>query len=333
MATSVHGFQDISAENSEVTEVESLCLACERNGTTRLLMVKIPFYKEIFVSSFSCPHCGYNNCSSMAGQEIQEEASEITLLVKTPRDMNRTVVMSDYAALKIPELDFEAPYRRQSFGVTTVEGVITKVKEMIEKFMEARGSTEEGIRELGQFVPKLDACLRMQSPFHLVIDDPSGNSFVENPHAPNPDPGLTIRTYARNQELDELVGIMPSTTDSSEGPREKTDPVDEVMVFPTTCYNCKAECVTNMKTVDVPHFKEILIMSSQCDKCGWRNNEAKPSGGIEEEGCIIDLLVAGTEDLDRHVIKVIQPFQLVPWDMESLLPVYSQFLVLLLRII
>lgn len=43
--------------------------------------------------------------------------------------------MSDYAALKIPELDFEAPYRRQSFGVTTVEGVITKVKEMIEKFM------------------------------------------------------------------------------------------------------------------------------------------------------------------------------------------------------
>ena len=32
------------------------------------------------------------------------------------QDMSRTVVMSDYAALRIPELDFEAPYRRQSFG-------------------------------------------------------------------------------------------------------------------------------------------------------------------------------------------------------------------------
>lgn len=36
MATSVHGFQDISAENSEVTEVESLCLACERNVSANL---------------------------------------------------------------------------------------------------------------------------------------------------------------------------------------------------------------------------------------------------------------------------------------------------------
>lgn len=30
-------------------------------------------------------------------------------------------------------------------------------------------------------------------PFTMVVDDPSGNSFVENPSAPNRDPALTVR--------------------------------------------------------------------------------------------------------------------------------------------
>lgn len=29
-------------------------------------------------------------------------------------------------------------------------------------------------------------------PFTMVVDDPSGNSFVENPSAPNKDPDLTV---------------------------------------------------------------------------------------------------------------------------------------------
>jgi ZPR1 zinc-finger domain len=55
---------------------------------------------------------------------------------------------------------------------------------------------------------------------------------------------------------------------------------------------------------DVPHFKEILVMSTVCDKCGWRNSEAKPASGIETEGVEIDLHVTSTEDLNRDVIKV-----------------------------
>lgn len=30
-------------------------------------------------------------------------------------------------------------------------------------------------------------------PFTMVVDDPSGNSFVENPSAPNKDPALKVR--------------------------------------------------------------------------------------------------------------------------------------------
>ena len=34
-------------EELEATEIESLCVACEENGITKLLLTKIPFYKEV----------------------------------------------------------------------------------------------------------------------------------------------------------------------------------------------------------------------------------------------------------------------------------------------
>ena len=53
-----------------VEEIESMCINCEENvipstsqntdsqGTTRLLLTKIPFFREVILMSFSCPHCG-----------------------------------------------------------------------------------------------------------------------------------------------------------------------------------------------------------------------------------------------------------------------------------
>ena len=48
-------------ENTEVHELESLCMHCLKNGTTRLMLTKIPFFKEVVISSFWCDECGYKN--------------------------------------------------------------------------------------------------------------------------------------------------------------------------------------------------------------------------------------------------------------------------------
>ncbi|XP_055335552.1 zinc finger protein ZPR1-like [Paramacrobiotus metropolitanus] len=296
----VNLFQDITGDDSEVTEIESLCVSCEKNGTTRLLPVKIPFYKEVIVSSFSCPHCNYSDNSVMEGEVIQEQGIEFQLNVKEQRDLDRTVVMSETASLKIPELDFEAPYRRQTFGITTIEGVIVKVKEMLQKYLEARKGTdsEEDLAPIAAFIGKVGKLLVVESTFHLIIDDPSGNSFIQNLNAPNIDPELTSTKYNRTPELDVLCGLAPHDDSTNE------DNVhDEVLVFPATCYNCSAACETNMKNVQVPHFSEILIMSTVCDTCGWRNNEVKPSGGIATEGVRITLTISSPEDLSRDVVK------------------------------
>lgn len=44
-------------------------------------------------------------------------------------------------------------------------------------------------------------------PFHQILDDPSGNSFVENPHAPQKDEALVVTHYRRTVAQAALLGI------------------------------------------------------------------------------------------------------------------------------
>ncbi|KAB1254816.1 Zinc finger protein ZPR1 [Camelus dromedarius] len=118
-----HLFRPFSAEDEEQqpTEIESLCMNCYRNGMTRLLLTKIPFFREIIVSSFSCEHCGWNNTEIQSAGRIQDQGVRYTLT-----DMNREVVKTDFATTRIPELDFEIPAFSQKGALTTVEGLISR---------------------------------------------------------------------------------------------------------------------------------------------------------------------------------------------------------------
>ena len=44
-----------------------------------------------------------------------------------------------------------------------------------------------------------------------VVDDPSGNSFVENPMASRPDPCMSVQYYDRDIQQDAALGIVPAT--------------------------------------------------------------------------------------------------------------------------
>ena len=45
-------------------------------------------------------------------------------------------------------------------------------------------------------------------------------------------------------------------------------------------------------------------MSTNCDKCGYRDNEVKSGAAISEKGKRITLRVEDKEDLSRDVLKV-----------------------------
>ena len=49
-------------------------------------------------------------------------------------------------------------------------------------------------------------------------------------------------------------------------------------------------------------------MSTNCDKCGYRDNEVKSGSAISEKGKRIILKVEDKEDLSRDILKVRSTF-------------------------
>uniref|UniRef100_A0A4X2M2M1 Zinc finger protein ZPR1 n=1 Tax=Vombatus ursinus TaxID=29139 RepID=A0A4X2M2M1_VOMUR len=259
-----HLFHPISAEDEEQqpTEIESLCMNCYGNGMTRLLLTKIPFFKEIIVSSFSCEHCGWSNTEIQSAGRIQEQGVRYALSVRVPEDMNREVVKTDCATARIPELDFEIPAFSQKGALTTVEGLISRAISGLEQDQPARrakGETMAG--KIDEFIAKLKQLKRVDSPF----------TFTEEPEEKSTDPVEDLR--------------------------------NEVLQFNTNCPECNAPATTNMKLVQIPHFKEVIIMATNCENCGHRTNEVKSGGAVEPLGTRITLHITDPSDMTRDILK------------------------------
>ncbi|XP_076825439.1 zinc finger protein ZPR1-like [Clavelina lepadiformis] len=317
-ASQSESFPSISADNeeSDVTEIESLCVNCEKQGTTKFLFIKIPFYREVILSSFSCPHCFNSNNEIQSAGQIQVKGIRITLTVKKTEDLDRQVVRSDVANVCIPELKFEIPASSQKGTLTTVEGIIQRAVDGLEHQQPLRRAMDPDMAEkLDKFIESLKKLLQLEESFTLTIDDPTGNSFVENPKAPCSDPNLKVMYYVRTLEQDQELGIKADTIEdpeteingatpiADETDNNELDLTNEVVSFPTNCPECHEPCTTNMKLVKIPHFKEVIIMATNCDKCGHRSNEVKSGSGFEPKGKIIKLHVTDPIDMSRDVLK------------------------------
>uniref|UniRef100_A0A8B9WJ64 Zinc finger protein 259 n=1 Tax=Bos mutus grunniens TaxID=30521 RepID=A0A8B9WJ64_BOSMU len=270
-------------------------------GMTRLLLTKIPFFREIIVSSFSCEHCGWNNTEIQSAGRIQDQGVRYTLTVRAQEDMDREVVKTDSATTRIPELDFEIPAFSQKGALTTVEGLISRAISGLEQDQPTRRANEEAVAErIDEFIAKLKELKQVASPFTIIIDDPSGNSFVENPHAPRKDDALVITHYNRTLQQEEMLGLQ------AEAPEEKPEEEDirnEVLQFNTNCPECNAPAQTNMKLVQIPHFKEVIIMATNCENCGHRTNEVKSGGAVEPLGTRITFHITDPSDMTRDLLK------------------------------
>ncbi|XP_058812214.1 zinc finger protein ZPR1 [Topomyia yanbarensis] len=312
------------------TEIESMCMNCYENGITRLLLTEIPFYKAVVIMSFCCEHCGFQNNEIQPGGEMSPKGIRIRVKLETVQDLNRRVVKSDYSSVRIEKLDFEIPAQSQKGEVTTIEGILDRVVRGLEQDQPVRRIQHpEAAEQIDVFADSLRQLKEMTKPFTIVIEDISGNSFVENPFAPLPDPNTSISHFKRNKEQNHVLGVFThaevteTEACSSNSNRPETIPEEEdkilkpiaegswpleelhgeVLQFQTTCSECSADCETNMKLTKIPHFKEVVIMATVCENCGLRTNEVKPGGGIEERGVKIEITVRGRIDFSRDVLQ------------------------------
>ncbi|XP_022191605.1 zinc finger protein ZPR1 [Nilaparvata lugens] len=306
---------DADDPDPETTEIESLCLNCGDNGITRLLLTKIPFYKEVVLMSFECEHCGFKNNEIQQGGQFEEKGVRITLHVNEPRDLNRQVIKSDYSSIKIPEIDFEIPSQSQKGEVTTVEGILERVCIALTQDQDQRREENPEIAEnIDRFVEKIVGLKSLDSPFKMIFEDISGNLFVENPDHPHKDHNCETSLFVRSTEQNHLLGLYtqqeiasddtaPSLPLPAPSQVKLEDFESEVLQFPTNCPECAAPCDTNMKLTKIPHFKEVVIMATNCDACGHRTNEVKAGGGIEELGLRLSVKVTDSDDLKRDILK------------------------------
>ena len=54
--------------------MESVCMGCQKNGKTTILMTKIPMFREIILISFYCESCGFKNNEVEFGGKLNEHS-------------------------------------------------------------------------------------------------------------------------------------------------------------------------------------------------------------------------------------------------------------------
>ena len=94
----------------------------------------------------------------------------------------------------------------------------------------------EDAKKIDQYIEKVEQLLTVAKPFELTVVDPSGNSWVENPHAPHADSGKVEEWFERSREEDNMLGLY-----SQEQLKEEYEQEDEEEVKPLTEERLKEE--------------------------------------------------------------------------------------------
>ncbi|OJJ64622.1 hypothetical protein ASPSYDRAFT_141585 [Aspergillus sydowii CBS 593.65] len=295
-------------EETGVMQVESLCMNCHENGTTRLLLLRVPFFRDIILESFECEHCHTKDNSVKSAGQIQEKGSVYTLDVENEDDLQRQVIRSDVSIFKVESLGIEMP--KGESQLTTVEGVIQKIHESLSGEQPLRKVQAPELHDaLQPIIDKLQKILDREGyPFTVSLDDPTGNSWIA-PTTQDTGRNYRRRDYARTHQQNEELGIAADpeavkNEGEAFGNPEDLDIIDgKVYSLPAECPACSKNCVVNMQKVDIPYFKEVFIWSNVCDHCGYRSSDVKTGGEVPEKGKRITLSVESIVDLHRDILK------------------------------
>ncbi|KAI0313278.1 zf-ZPR1-domain-containing protein [Amylostereum chailletii] len=305
----------------------------ERAGVTRLLLTSIPYFREVIIMSFRCEHCGFSNNEIQSAGSIRPEGVVYTARVLSRADLDRQIVKSETCTVTIPEFELTIPPSKGQ--LTNIEGLIrditrdlsvgqplrrvqdevtyNKIEDILDKLRAilADDDDEEDQEESVGAVKSKKAADKdaPMKPFTVRLDDPTGNSFVEFVGS-MADPKWNMRTYHRTKEHNIALGLVAPDEQPAPIPAD-TDPLggglegenEEIYVFPGVCSSCGHSLNTLMKKVVIPYFKDILIMSTNCDLCGYRDNEVKSGAAISEQGRRITLKVEDRDDLSRDILK------------------------------
>ncbi|RAH50312.1 zinc finger-containing protein ZPR1 [Aspergillus brunneoviolaceus CBS 621.78] len=293
-------------EETGAMTVESLCMNCEQNGRTTFLLIRIPYFRDVILEAFECEHCHFKNNSIKSASQIQEKGSIYHLEVENETDLQRQVVRSDVSVFKLESLGIEMP--KGEGQLTTVEGVIRKIYDNLSSEQDLRKEqAPELYNALVPIIEKLEKILEGQGfPFTISLDDPSGNSWIA-PTTQDSGHKYRRRDYLRTHEQNEELGISgdPNAVQhQGTGQEEDEEIVDgKEYSIPAECPACLKSCEVNLRKVNIPYFREVLLWATVCEHCGYKSSDVKTGGEVPEKGKRITLSVENEVDLARDILK------------------------------
>ncbi|KAL1847085.1 hypothetical protein VTK73DRAFT_159 [Phialemonium thermophilum] len=252
--------------------------------------------------SFYCDKCGFRNNEVQPAGTVQPKGAYYELRLTSMADFERQVIKSDTATVKFIELDLEVPPGRGQ--LTNIEGLLTQiVDDLSEGQDERKEKAPEAYAKIEEILDKARKMLAGEAfPFRVFVDDPAGNSFI----APDLRDGVgkwEKHEYLRTAEQNAALGLA-DTAATTAGLDENGNIIpDQVYSFPATCPGCMHPCTTNMKMVDIPHFRQVVLMNTTCEDCGYKSNDVKTGGEVPEKGKKMTLRVKTAEDLSRDILK------------------------------
>ena len=125
---------------------------------------------------------------------------EISVNVYTKDCLNRYVVLSEFATISIPKINKHIHKDAKKGCIRTIKECFRiasdelKIKQELDKDEESQEvqDLEDAIHILEQMHEG------KEMPYHFLVHDPSGNSYVQNPHAPAKDVYVSTNRHSMN---------------------------------------------------------------------------------------------------------------------------------------
>lgn len=228
---------DMDSAESEIVDgkvysLPSDCPGCSKSCFVNMKKVNIPYFKEVFLWGTACEHCGYRTSDVKTGGEVPDKGKKIILRVEKTVDLSRDILKSDTCVLHSPELEFTVEPGTLGGRFTTVEGLLTEIRDQLRgQIYDIDDTAQSGGDSMaasdkdkwGRFFSRLDAAIDGNLKFVITLQDPMANSYLQDLCAPAADPQLTIEEYTRTEEEEDDLGLKDMKTEGYEQDTEKNE--------------------------------------------------------------------------------------------------------------
>jgi len=150
--------------------------------------------------------------------------------VNSKEDLSRDILKAESCAMSCPELNLNVEPGTLGGRFTTVEGILTQVRDDLRSSIFDAGDggdsmESESKTKWNDFFAKLTSAINGEVKFTIILEDPLASSYVQSFTAPDPDPQINVEDYERTEEEKEELGLNDMKTEGYEEEHAATNGV------------------------------------------------------------------------------------------------------------